>query len=155
MHQRADNFAVTTTYDLGFATAKFLGSYQQGKLTGSEDLDKLDYATALPILGVHDIDVVNDRTGHSYTAEVDLASKPGTKLDWIVGAFYLQQRYNEAVEEYQYNNDAYNQGQYAALQAYLANPLPGEFAPVSFYAPFGLAREPQHDQSLSRGHKCF
>ena len=124
MHQRSDNFAVTTTYDLGWATAKFLGSYQQGKLTGSEDLDKLDYATALPILGVHDIDVVNDRTGHSYTAEVDLASKPGTKLDWIVGAFYLQQRYNEAVEEYQYNNDAYNQQQYAALQTYLANPPP-------------------------------
>ena len=125
MHQRADNVAVTTSYDLGFATAKFIASYQQGKLTGSEDLDKLDYATALPILGVHDIDVVNDRTGHSYTAEVDLASKSGGKFDYVVGAFYLQQRYNEAVEEYQYNNNAANQAAYNA----------GEF---NFYAPFGL-----------------
>jgi iron complex outermembrane receptor protein len=125
MHQRADNAALTVAYDLGWATAKFIGSYQQGDLDGSEDLDKLDYATALPILGVHDIDVANNRDGHSYTAEVDLISKPGTKLDWIVGAFYLYQRYNEAVEEYQYNNDAANQAAYAA----------GQF---NFYAPFGL-----------------
>ncbi len=125
MQQRADNAALSVAYDFGFSTLKFIGSYQQGKLDGSEDLDKLDYATALPILGVHDIDVVNDRAGHSYTAEVDLTSKPGTKLDWIVGAFYLYQRYNEAVEEYQYNNDAANQAAYAA----------GGF---NFYAPFGL-----------------
>jgi len=125
MHQRADNFALNLGYDLGWATAKFIGSYQEGSLDGSEDLDKLNYATALPILGVHDIDVVNNRDGHSYTAEVDLTSKPGTKLDWIVGAFYLQQRYNEAVEEYQYNDNAANQAAYAA----------GGF---NFYAPFGL-----------------
>jgi iron complex outermembrane receptor protein len=136
MRQRADNVAVNAAYDFGFATAKFIGSYQQGKLDGSEDLDKLDYATALPILGVHDIDVVNNRDGHSYTAEVDLVSKPGTKLDYVVGAFYLQQRYNEAVEEYQYNNDAANQALYAQYQAYLLNPV--GFAPVTFYAPYGL-----------------
>ena len=136
MYQRADNAAVSAGYDFGWSTAKFIGSYQQGKLNGSEDLDKLDYPTALPLLGVHDIDVVNDRAGHSYTAEVDLASKAGTKFDWIVGAFYLQQRYNEAVEEYQYNNNAFNQAQYAAYQAYLAKPV--GFAPVTFYAPFGL-----------------
>jgi len=125
MHQRADNAALNLGYDLGWATAKFIGSYQLGSLDGSEGLDKLDYATALPILGVHDIDVANNRDGHSYTAEVDLISKPGTKLDWIAGAFYLYQRYNEAVEEYQYNNNAANQAAYAA----------GGF---NFYAPFGL-----------------
>jgi iron complex outermembrane receptor protein len=125
MHQHSDNIALSASYDLDFAVAKVIGSYQQASLTGSEDLDKLDYATALPILGVHDIDVENDRSGHSYTAEFDLTSKPGGALDWIVGAFYLQQRYNEAVEEYQYNNDAANQAAYEA----------GEF---NFYAPFGL-----------------
>ena len=125
MAQEADNLALNVGYDLGWSTAKFVGSYQRGKLDGSEDLDKLDYATALPILGVHDIDVVNDRSGHSYTAEFDLTSKPGTKLDWIVGAFYLYQRYNEAVEEYQYNNNAANQAAYAA----------GDY---NVYAPFGL-----------------
>jgi len=125
MRQESDNVAFNGAYDFGFSTLKFIGSYQQGKLDGSEDLDKLDYATALPILGVHDIDVENNRDGHSYTAEVDLASKPGTKLDWIVGAFYLYQRYNEAVEEYQYNNNAANQAAYA-----LGN--------YNTYAPFGL-----------------
>jgi iron complex outermembrane receptor protein len=103
MHQRADNAALNVGYDLGWSTAKFIGSYQEGMLDSAENLDKLSYATAVPILGVHDIDVANDREGHSYTAEGDLISKPGTNLDWIVGAFYLYQRYNEAVLEYQYN----------------------------------------------------
>ncbi len=125
MNQRADNIALNVAYDFGFATAKFIGSWQQGKLNSIENLDKLDYATATPILGVHDIDVANNRAGHSYTAEVDLISKSGTKLDWIAGAFYLYQRYNEAILEYQYNNSAANQAAYAT----------GGF---NFYAPFGL-----------------
>jgi iron complex outermembrane receptor protein len=125
MRQEADNVALNGSYDFGWSTLKAIGSYQRGKLDGSEDLDKLDYATALPILGVHDIDVANNRDGHSYTAEIDLASKPGTKLDWIVGGFYLYQRYNEAVEEYQYNNNAANQAAYAAGQ-------------YNTYAAFGL-----------------
>ena len=125
MHQRADNVAFNASYDLDWATAKFIGSYQEGSLDSVENLDKLSYATALPILGVHDIDVANNRDGHSYTAEVDLTSKPGTRFDWIVGAFYLLQRYNEAVEEYQFNDNAANAAAYAA----------GGF---NFDAPFGL-----------------
>jgi iron complex outermembrane receptor protein len=102
MNQKSDNIALSLGYDLDWAMAKFIGSYQEGTLNSVENLDKLSYATAVPILGVHDIDVANDRQGHSYTAEFDLTSKPGTRLDWIVGAFYLNQRYNEAVEEYQF-----------------------------------------------------
>jgi iron complex outermembrane receptor protein len=135
MHQRADNAALNVGYDLGFATAKFIGSYQQGELDSSEDLDKLDYATALPILGVHDIDVANDREGHSYTAEIDLVSKSGGQLDWIAGAFFLDQRYNEAVEEYQYNNDAANQLAYSLGEnnAYAAFGLPLNLSPSNPY----------------------
>jgi iron complex outermembrane receptor protein len=131
LHQRADNAALTVSYDLDFAVAKFIGSYQEGSLDSVENLDKLSYATALPILGVHDIDVENNRDGHSYTAEFDLASKPGGKLDWIVGAFYLQQTYNEGVLEYQFNNSAAEQ---QAYQNYLLG-LPNNF---NTYAPFGL-----------------
>jgi iron complex outermembrane receptor protein len=146
--QRAENAALNVGYDLGFATAKFIGSYQQGQLDSVENLDKLDYAVAVPILGVHDIDVANDREGHSYTAEVDLVSKSGGKLDWIAGAFFLDQRYNEAVEEYQYNNSAANQAAYALgnnnsyaafglpLNLSASNPYYGETAgftgPVAF-----------------------
>ena len=132
MHQRADNFALNLTYDFDWAVAKFIGSYQEGSLDSIENLDKLSYTTALPILGVHDIDVANNRDGHSWTAEVDLTSKPGGALDWIVGAFFLQQRYNEAVLEYQYNNNAFNQAGYAA---YLAGNTANQF---NQYAPFGL-----------------
>jgi len=135
MKQESDNAALSGAYDLGVATAKFIGSYQQGKLDGSEDLDKLDYATAIPILGVHDIDVENDRDGHSYTAEFDLVSKPGGTLEWIVGGFYLYQRYNEGVLEYQYNNSAANQAAYAngAYNTYAAFGLPVNLGPTNPY----------------------
>lgn len=125
LHQRADNFALNVAYDLDWSTAKFIGSYQEGSLDSVENLDKLSYATALPILGVHDIDVANNRDGHSYTAEFDLASKPGGRFEWIAGAFYLQQTYNEAVLEYQYNNSA-------------ANMLAYEEGLYNTYAAFGL-----------------
>jgi iron complex outermembrane receptor protein len=145
MHQRADNVALNLSYDLDWATAKFIGSYQEGSLDGSEDLDKLSYATAVPILGVHDIDVENDRDGHSYTTEVDLASKPGTRLDWIVGAFYLLQRYNEAVEEYQYTNADIPYGLPVNLSP--SNPYYGETA--NFGGP--VAFETRDTQRLESG----
>ena len=114
--QASDNFAVSAAYDFGGATLKAIGSYQWGKLANIENLDKLDYATAVATLGVHDIDVANNRNGYSYTAELDLVSKPGGALTWIVGAFYLAQKYHEEVEEYQYNNSALNQANYLAGQ---------------------------------------
>jgi iron complex outermembrane receptor protein len=145
MHQRADNVALNLAYDLGWATAKFVGSYQEGSLDSVENLDKLSYATAVPILGVHDIDVANNRDGHSYTAEVDLTSKPGTRLDWIVGAFYLLQRYNEAVEEYQYTNANIPYG--LPLNLSPSNPYYGETA--GFSGP--VAFETRDTQRLESG----
>jgi len=145
MHQRADNFALNLSYDLGWSTAKFIGSYQEGSLDSVENLDKLSYATAVPILGVHDIDVANNRDGHSYTAEFDLTSKPGTALDWIVGAFYLQQRYNEAVEEYQFTHADTPFG--LPLNLSPSNPYYGETA--NFSGP--IAFETRDTQNLHSG----
>ena len=140
MRQRSENVAFNAAYDLDWATAKFIGSWQQGQLNSVENLDKLDYATAVPILGVHDIDVANNRAGHSYTAEFDLISKAGEKLDWIVGAFYLYQRYNEAVLEYQFNNSPANQAAYAtgAFNTYAPFGLPLDLSPTNpYYAETG------------------
>jgi iron complex outermembrane receptor protein len=145
MHQRADNFALNLSYDLSWSTAKFIGSYQEGSLDSVENLDKLSYATAVPILGVHDIDVANNRDGHSYTAEFDLTSKPGTALDWIVGAFYLQQRYNEAVEEYQFTHADTPYG--LPLNLSPSNPYYGETA--NFSGP--VAFETRDTQNLHSG----
>jgi iron complex outermembrane receptor protein len=145
MNQRADNVALNIGYDLDWAVAKFIGSYQEAKLNSSENLDKLSYATAVPILGVHDIDVANDRVGHSYTAEFDLTSRPGTRLDWIVGAFYLQQTFNEAVEEYQYTNANIPFG--LPLNLSPSNPYFGETA--NFAGP--IAFETRDTQKLFSG----
>jgi iron complex outermembrane receptor protein len=145
MHQHSDNLALSITYDLGWATAKYIGSYQQASLNGSEDLDKLDYAVAVPILGIHDIDVENDRSGHSYTSEFDLTSKPGGVLDWIAGAFFLEQRYNEGVLEYQYTNGDIPYGLPVNLGA--SNPYVGETA--GFGGP--VAFETRDTQKLTSG----
>ena len=134
-NQASDNIALNASYDFGFATLKAIGSYQWGKLDNIENLDKLDYANAIATLGVHDIDVANNREGYSYTAEVDLVSKPGTKLSWIIGGFYLYQKYHEQIEEYQYNNSAANQAAYAAgdYNQYAAFGLPFDLTPNNPY----------------------
>jgi iron complex outermembrane receptor protein len=104
IHQESDIVSANVGYDLGWATAKLVTSYQFGKLAAPEDLDKLDFATAISVYGVHDIDTINSRLGHSFTQEFDLASTPGGRLDWIVGAFAMEQTYNEQVLEFQYTN---------------------------------------------------
>jgi len=134
-NQASDNIALNASYDFGGATLKAIGSYQWGKLDNIENLDKLDYATAIQTLGVHDIDVANNREGYSYTAEVDLVSKPGGALTWIIGGFYLYQKYHEQVEEYQYNNSAANQAEYALGEnnQYAAFGLPFDLTPNNPY----------------------
>ncbi len=100
----SDVVSAKASYDLGWATANAILSYQHGKLDAAEGLDKLDFATAIPIYGVHDVAPNNYRTGHSTTQEFDLTSKPGGKLDWIVGVFAIQQSYDETFLEYQYTD---------------------------------------------------
>ena len=102
----SDIVSARASYDFGWATANAIVSYQHGKLNAAEGLDKLDFATAMSIYGVHDVAPNNYRTGHSTTQEFDLTSKPGGKLDWIVGVFAIQQSYDETFLEYQYKDPA-------------------------------------------------
>ena len=100
----SDVYSAKASYDLGWATANAIFSYQHGKLDAAEGLDKLSFAAAIPIYGVHDVAPNNYRTGHSTTQEFDLTSKPGGKLDWIIGLFGIQQSYDETFLEYQYTD---------------------------------------------------
>lgn len=100
----SDIGAANISYKFDWATATLIGSYQHGKLDAPEDLDKLDFANGIKVFGVHDIDDINSREGHSKTEEFDLTSAPGGKLDWIAGVFAIQQAYDETVLEYQYTN---------------------------------------------------
>ena len=89
--------------DLSWATIKIVASYQYGALNNPQDVDKLDFAQAVALYGVHDIYPINTQAGHSYTQEFNIASKPGGNLDWIGGLFAEQQTYKDAFLEYQYS----------------------------------------------------
>jgi iron complex outermembrane recepter protein len=97
-----DLAALNANGDLSWSTAKFVASYQYGKLNNPEDVDKLDFSQAVALYGIHDVYPVNMHVGHSYTQEFDLTSKPGGSLDWIAGLFAMQQSYRDTYLEYQY-----------------------------------------------------
>jgi iron complex outermembrane receptor protein len=88
--------AAIISYDLGFATLKSLSSWQAVDQGTSVNEDGLDLALESP---VHDVEwFVHD--SQTYTEELDLSSKPGGKLDWIIGGFYLQNRLRVGYDQY-------------------------------------------------------
>lgn len=93
----------TLNFDLGPATLKVLGSWQAVDQGISVNEDGLDLALASPNHNVqwfyHD--------SRAQIAEIDLTSKPGGAVDWIVGAFYLHSLYHVAYDQYftQIGND--------------------------------------------------
>ena len=97
----SDVFAADAAYDFGFATLKGTMSYQIINTSTPEDVDRLNYQTAIQLYGEHDIASNYLAVGHAYTEEINLSSKPGGRLDWIVGAFFLRQSTNGTFVEYQ------------------------------------------------------
>jgi iron complex outermembrane receptor protein len=84
------------TYDFGSAVLKSLSSFQAVGQGISVNEDGLDLAIQSP---VHDVQwFLHD--SQTYTEELDLSSKPGGKLDWIIGGFYLQNRLRVGYDQY-------------------------------------------------------
>jgi iron complex outermembrane receptor protein len=99
-----DIIAGTITYDLPFATLKSLSSWQRVNQGLSVNEDGLDLAITgsgtNPLFLGHDVEWFT-HDSQAITQEVDLSSKPGTRLDWVVGGFYLRSRYKVAYDQYQ------------------------------------------------------
>jgi iron complex outermembrane receptor protein len=57
--------------------------------------------SAVSLLGSYDDVARYDTFLDNYTEEFDIISKPGGKLDWIVGGFYLNQRSQQVVNEFE------------------------------------------------------
>ncbi|WP_232280943.1 TonB-dependent receptor [Novosphingobium nitrogenifigens] len=93
--------AGTVAYDLDFATVKSITSYQSLTYRAPWSGDLLDHATAVSLYGVKDQLPINDRFADTWTEEVDLASRPGGRFSWIVGAFYLHTASHINVLEFQ------------------------------------------------------
>ena len=90
---------VTITYDLPFAVLKSLGSYQEVNHHGSVNEDGMDIGITAAVPEPHDVEWFEHNT-RSLTEELDLSSKPGGRVDWIVGAFWLKGKTTVAYDQY-------------------------------------------------------
>lgn len=101
-----DNFQTITNadLDLGFATLYYVGGYQTYVSTGTADRDltsRSSYAAAPTdpfapgtiVPTQYTSNYENDN--HFWSQEARLESKPGSRLSWILGAYYFNQHFNE------------------------------------------------------------
>jgi len=91
--------AAAITYNFEPATLKLLSSYQEVNQHGSvnEDGESLALTSAQGI--PHDVEWFLHNS-KAITEELDLSSKPGGVLDWIVGSFYLKSRLTVGYDQY-------------------------------------------------------
>jgi len=89
----------TITYNFEPAVLKLISSYQEVNHHGSVNEDGLSLAITNPIGEPHDVEWF-EHNSKSITEEINLTSKPGGIVDWIVGAFYLKSRTTVAYDQY-------------------------------------------------------
>jgi iron complex outermembrane receptor protein len=89
----------TITYDFSGATLKALSSYQEVNQHGSVNEDGLNQAFQTNLGNPHDVEWFLHNS-KNITEELDLNSKPGGPVDWIVGAFYLKSRLTVGYDQY-------------------------------------------------------
>jgi iron complex outermembrane receptor protein len=89
----------TVTYDFAPAVLKVISSYQEVNHHGSVNEDGLSLAITNPLGEPHDVEWF-EHNSKSITEEINLTSKPGEFVDWIVGAFYLKSRTTVAYAQY-------------------------------------------------------
>lgn len=91
--------AATVTYDFHLATLKALSSYQEVNQHGSVNEDGLNLDLQNSLGAPHDVEWFLHNS-KSLTEELDLSSKPGGPVDWIVGGFYLKSRLTVGYSQY-------------------------------------------------------
>jgi iron complex outermembrane receptor protein len=89
----------TITYDFSAATLKALSSYQEVNQHGSVNEDGLSLDIQSAAGQPHDVEYF-EHNSKSITEELDLSSKPGGPVDWIVGAFLLKSRLTVGYDQY-------------------------------------------------------
>src|SRR3569623_3058320 len=92
-------------YDAPWFTVKSVTAYQILDHIQQEDGDRSTFAllhAQEPTLG-YDAVAAWNTTVHNFTQELDVLSRPGGPVDWIVGAFYLNQTSHQFVAEFQGN----------------------------------------------------
>jgi iron complex outermembrane receptor protein len=89
-------FHLNLAWDLPWATVKSVTAYQGLNNSISED----DTRSTFALLGAYDDVAAWDTKLENYTEELDLVSRPGGKLDWVIGSFFLSQVSRQFVAEF-------------------------------------------------------
>ena len=84
-------------YDFDAFSVRSVSGYQHLNAKLAEDSSR----SAVSLLGSYDNVARYDTKLDNYSEEFDILSKPGGKLDWIVGGFYLNQRSQQIIHEYE------------------------------------------------------
>lgn len=98
------NFELTTAlyhlnlqYDLPLLSIKSVTASQYLKNLQQEDSSR----SSFDLLGSYDDVAAWNTTLHNWSQELDLVSRPGSALDWIVGGFFLRQTSEQFVAEFE------------------------------------------------------
>jgi iron complex outermembrane receptor protein len=90
---------LTGTYNFNAMTFKSLSSLQYMNQGGSNSESGLTIALATPLYGGENDQYVTHQN-YAVTQEFDLSSKPGGRIDWVAGAFFLHSRVTDAYSQY-------------------------------------------------------
>lgn len=93
----AQLYHLNMQYDFDAFSVRSVSGYQGLSARLAEDSSR----SAVSLLGSYDDVARYDTFLNNYTEEFDILSKPGGKLDWIVGGFYLNQRSQQVVDEFE------------------------------------------------------
>jgi len=83
-------------WDLPWATVKSVTAYQGLNNSIAED----DTRSSIAVLGAYDDVAAWDTKVENYTEELDLVSRPGGPVDWVIGSFFLSQIGRQFVAEF-------------------------------------------------------
>jgi outer membrane receptor protein involved in Fe transport len=84
-------------WDLGEVSLTSITGYAKNQFTGTLDDSDLAALTQ-PQFGVAGLLYVEHFKGHKLSQEVRLASNAGKRVDWLVGAFYTKEKYDNPAE---------------------------------------------------------
>ena len=90
-------YHLNLTWDLPWFEVRSVTGYQHMNLIDQYDSSR----SAFSVLGAYDDVAAYNTLTNSYTEELDLLSRPGSRLDWIVGAFVLNEESKQFVVEYE------------------------------------------------------
>jgi iron complex outermembrane receptor protein len=98
-HVQENYVSATVSYDLGPVILRSISGYTDFRADRSADNDQSSVLFADPAAGFGTGVQEPDTRDHTFTEEVQLASKSSTPLQWIIGGYYLNDNIHELYQQ--------------------------------------------------------